>query len=161
MPGRAVQRVIFLNRRHIKNILSLPLTLYDFEFLCIYKRIIKEKIKNIFFCGFSCVDPTYLAYLDLSFTNAYVVMSFFMSPMGIRGTIYEKDYNIRPGTISFFNFPTFTLFQVLRIAYTGLTVEMAFKVLNVWVFFYVKWFQLGIATSKKNFSPKDLVVKFL
>ena len=39
MPGRAVQREIFLNRRHIKNILSLPLTLYDFEFLCIYKRI--------------------------------------------------------------------------------------------------------------------------
>ena len=37
--------------RHIKNILSLPLTLYDFEFLCIYKRITKEKIKNIFFCG--------------------------------------------------------------------------------------------------------------
>ena len=51
MPGRAVQREIFLNRRHIKNILSLPLTLYDFEFLCIYKRITKEKIKNIFFCG--------------------------------------------------------------------------------------------------------------
>ena len=62
--------------------------------------------------------------------------------------------------IFFFNFPTFTVFQVFRIAYTGLTVEMAFKVLNIWVF-YVKWFQLGIVTSKKNFSPKDLVVKFL
>ena len=36
---------------HIKNILLLPLTLYDFEFLCIYKRITKEKIKYIFFCG--------------------------------------------------------------------------------------------------------------
>ena len=78
MPGRAVQREIFLNRRHIKNILSLPLTLYDFEFLCIYKRITKEKIKNIFFCGrhedLAVSGWKYLAYLDLSFTNAYVVI---------------------------------------------------------------------------------------
>ena len=74
MPGRAVQREIFLNRRHIKNILSLPLTLYDFEFLCIYKRITKEKIKNIFFCGRHEDLAVYLAHLDLSFTNAYVVI---------------------------------------------------------------------------------------
>ena len=41
----------FFKQAPYQNILSLPLTLYDFEFLCIYKRITKEKIKNIFFCG--------------------------------------------------------------------------------------------------------------
>ena len=82
MPGRAVQREIFLNRRHVKNILSLPLTLYDFEFLCIYKRITKEKIKNIFFCGrhedLAVSVWKYLAYLDLSLTTLMLLLCFYV-----------------------------------------------------------------------------------
>ena len=82
MPSRAVQREVFLNRRHIKNILSLPLTLYDFEFLCIYKRITKEKIKNIFFCGrhedLAVSGWKYLAYLDLSLTTLMLLLCCYV-----------------------------------------------------------------------------------